>query len=394
MEGASPPAPLGGGVPRPADAVAERPRDSRGLPAGAEPTAGCRWSSRVSATRRRRPKTSSTSKPDTGSRSGRRRRLTSRDSSAATTTCGRRKWRRPSSSSSRHRKSSSRHAVRQPARGDDARPRSRGPLDAAPGLAPRRQLHGVPSHAAPGGRESGSRRRRRRRERAAHAVAGAFGVRAGRARDARRRGLPRRSGSSSCRSTPTRAPTSAPSGGSPAGCRPWRSARTSSTRRTPSSPARLAAAGDAGPAQRQRAAAMDVPMMFILAFVPAGSASRASRSPARSSTAPGIAAGDGSRGGAGRRGQRRRFSSTSPSSPSGRRCPSGAPIVICVVGDERIAAALAETVRGQNISGHRARSLAAAGQRHVADLPPAVHRRRRDCGDRPAGLDAIRRCRF
>jgi hypothetical protein len=31
---------------------------------------------------------------------------------------------------------------------------------------------------------------------------------------------------------------------------------------------------------------------------------------------------------------------------------SGAPIVVCVVGDERIADALVETVRGQNISGH------------------------------------------
>ncbi len=32
--------------------------------------------------------------------------------------------------------------------------------------------------------------------------------------------------------------------------------------------------------------------------------------------------------------------------------PSGAPIVVCVVGDDGIAAALGETVRGQNISGH------------------------------------------
>ena len=32
--------------------------------------------------------------------------------------------------------------------------------------------------------------------------------------------------------------------------------------------------------------------------------------------------------------------------------PSGAAIVVCVAGDDRIAAALADTVRGQNISGH------------------------------------------
>lgn len=31
---------------------------------------------------------------------------------------------------------------------------------------------------------------------------------------------------------------------------------------------------------------------------------------------------------------------------------SGAPIVVCIVGDDGIAAALVETVRGQNISGH------------------------------------------
>ena len=32
--------------------------------------------------------------------------------------------------------------------------------------------------------------------------------------------------------------------------------------------------------------------------------------------------------------------------------PSGAPIVVCIVGEDGIAAALVETVRGQNISGH------------------------------------------
>lgn len=32
--------------------------------------------------------------------------------------------------------------------------------------------------------------------------------------------------------------------------------------------------------------------------------------------------------------------------------PAGAPIVVCIAGDDGIAAALVETVRGQNISGH------------------------------------------
>jgi hypothetical protein len=33
--------------------------------------------------------------------------------------------------------------------------------------------------------------------------------------------------------------------------------------------------------------------------------------------------------------------------------PSGAPLVVCIVGDDAIAAALVDTVRGQNINGHR-----------------------------------------
>jgi hypothetical protein len=32
--------------------------------------------------------------------------------------------------------------------------------------------------------------------------------------------------------------------------------------------------------------------------------------------------------------------------------PSGAPLIVCVVGDDGVAAALVETVRGQNIDGH------------------------------------------
>ena len=75
------------------------------------------------------------------------------------------------------------------------------------------------------------------RERAAHAVAAAVGVLAG---QLARRSTSRSSmsvRSSSSRWTPTREPTSARNGGSPAVCPPWRSARTSSTRRTPSSPA-------------------------------------------------------------------------------------------------------------------------------------------------------------
>ena len=41
-----------------------------------------------------------------------------------------------------------------------------------------------------------------------------------------------------------------------------------------------------------------------------------------------------------------------PSSPSGRRSHAGAPITVCVVGDDRLAAALVDTVRGQAVSGH------------------------------------------
>ena len=83
-----------------------------------------------------------------------------------------------------------RFARQQPARGDDARFRNCGPLDAGCGLAPRRQLHGRPCHPQPGNRESGSLRRRKR---AARPVAGAIGVLAEPARDAQRSDIPCRS---------------------------------------------------------------------------------------------------------------------------------------------------------------------------------------------------------
>ena len=70
--------------------------------------------------------------------------------------------------------------------------------------------------------------------------------------------------------------------------------------------------------------------------------------------------------------------------------PPGAPIVVCVVGDDGIAAALVDTVRGQNISGHALEVSAASGQRHVAALPPAVHRRCRDPSDPPTDLGGIK----
>lgn len=66
-----------------------------------------------------------------------------------------------------------RFARQQPARGDDARFRNCGPLDASRGVAPRRQLHGYPCHPQPWNRESGSLRRRKRTARAV-AVRSAF----------------------------------------------------------------------------------------------------------------------------------------------------------------------------------------------------------------------------
>ena len=126
-----------------------RARDSRGLPAGAEPPAGCRCSSpsvgnpaaETETLRRRR-------KPDTGSRSGRPRRLTSPDSSGRYDHLRTQEAAAPVVQFVPSPQILVDHAVRQPARGDDARPRSRRPLDAGPGLAPRRQLHGLPCHAA------------------------------------------------------------------------------------------------------------------------------------------------------------------------------------------------------------------------------------------------------
>jgi len=60
--------------------------------------------------------------------------------------------------------------------------------------------------------------------------------------------------------------------------------------------------------------------------------------------------------------------------------PSGAPIVVCIVGNDGIAAALVETVRGQNISGHTlevSRPQGGAGWRacHVLFVADAESRR-------------------
>ena len=69
--------------------------------------------------------------------------------------------------------------------------------------------------------------------------------------------------------------------------------------------------------------------------------------------------------------------------------PSTAPILMCVVGDERIAAALAETVREQKISDHsldvsRPQDSATWRTCHVLFLAEAELRRS------PVGLDAVR----
>ena len=73
--------------------------------------------------------------------------------------------------------------------------------------------------------------------------------------------------------------------------------------------------------------------------------------------------------------------------------PAGAPIVVCVVGDDGIAAALVETVRGQNISGHaldvwRPQDSATWRACHLLFIADAETRRS------AGGLDGSRRCRF
>jgi hypothetical protein len=60
--------------------------------------------------------------------------------------------------------------------------------------------------------------------------------------------------------------------------------------------------------------------------------------------------------------------------------PSGAPIVLCVVGDEGIAVALVETVRDQNINGHllevrRAQDSATWRNCHLLFIPDAEAQR-------------------
>jgi hypothetical protein len=70
--------------------------------------------------------------------------------------------------------------------------------------------------------------------------------------------------------------------------------------------------------------------------------------------------------------------------------PSGAPLVVCVVGDEAIASALADTVRGQNISGHaldvtRPQDATTWRACHVLFIADAETRRS------ASGLDGIKR---
>ena len=108
-------------------------------------------------------------------------------------------------------------AVRQPAGGDDQGARSRGPLGAGLGLAPRRQLHDLPSHAAPGRGKPGSVGRVRRTAARPSAMAAALGAVPGQL--ARPSASPSSMSvrSSSSRWPPTRAPTSARNGGSTSG---------------------------------------------------------------------------------------------------------------------------------------------------------------------------------
>ncbi len=238
VEGASPPAPLGGHVSRPADAVALRAGDSRGLPAGSEPPAGCRWSSPLLGN----PAAETETLVD--AEAGYRLEIGTAASIDVTGFVGRYdhlRTQEPAAPVVQFVPSPQilvDVAVRQPARGDDARPRGRGPLGAGPGLAPRRQLHGLPRHAAARGRRVRiPPPRSDGRERAARAVAAAVVVFADRPRDAQRRALPRRSAraapggrlhaSRRQRGVAVHQPS----------VRRWRSARTSSTRRTPSSPA-------------------------------------------------------------------------------------------------------------------------------------------------------------
>ena len=229
---------------------------------------------------------------------GRPARLTSPDSWAATTTCRRRNRRRPSSSSSRRRAFSSPRSSATCSR----RRRAASKSPATGRRCPAWRLDG--SYTAfdvtpdAGCREPGSP--------GPPPKTGARRVRSGSCGRRFRRALARRStsrsstsaGSSSSRWTATRGPTSARSGGSPAvlsahGDRPEplrRGARGVRRRR-------LLCARDAGPAQREPAAAVDVPLMAASAVRARRRAGRGSHRGARP-----IARAQGSRG-VGRRGE-------------------------------------------------------------------------------------------
>jgi uncharacterized protein DUF4154 len=69
--------------------------------------------------------------------------------------------------------------------------------------------------------------------------------------------------------------------------------------------------------------------------------------------------------------------------------PSGAPLIVCIVGDDGIAAAFVETVRGQNISGHtldiwRTQNSALWGGCHLLFIADAETKRS------AGGLDGIK----
>ena len=70
--------------------------------------------------------------------------------------------------------------------------------------------------------------------------------------------------------------------------------------------------------------------------------------------------------------------------------PPGAPIAACVVGDDPIAAALVETVRGQDINGHAFEVLAATGQQRSGASAICCSSAVRAIRQSADGLDAVR----
>ena len=209
-------------------------------------------------------------------------------------------------------------------------------------LVPRRQLHQVPRHAAAGGRESRSERRSRRRRRAQPAMAAALDVRPGAARDGQRIAVSRRPAAAvadrrlHAGGRQRRMAVQPQSGSDPDGPEPLLQ-RARRIRRHG-----LAAARHPGAAQCHLPAELVVLMIHFsrlrvaaMAVAMLAAGGRAAAADVASDVAVKAA-----------------LLFNFAKFADWPLLPAGAPIDVCVAGDDAVAAALVDIVHGQKLNGH------------------------------------------